>query len=154
MRAVGIAFGAVVLLATACGPPTPDEERIRQQIEAMKRAVDEGNTRAFVQPLAEDFGARGRDLDRRGVRLLINRELRAHEKLSARVFDIEVELQGADRARATFHAVTTGGSGLIPDTGGWYRVESGWRRSGDEWLLISADWERVAGRRGARRGSG
>jgi hypothetical protein len=56
-------------------------------------------------------------------------------------------MQGEDRATATMHAVTTGGSGLIPETGGWYRVTTGWRLDDGEWMLISASWETIAGRR-------
>ena len=36
----------------------------------------------------------------------------------------------------------TGGAGWLPEQGSVYRVETGWRRSGDDWLLTSARWER------------
>lgn len=143
----GLPLALVVLgLLAACGPDAPDEERIRARIEGMQTALSEGNVRAFVAPLAEDFTAATRNLDRRAARLLLRREMMVHDRLKARLADIEVTLHGEDRATATMHAVTTGGSGLIPDTGGWYRVTTGWRLDDDEWMLISASWETVAGR--------
>lgn len=142
------AFLAVLCLAllTACGERLPAEERIRERIESMQADLAEGNARSFMAPIAEDFTAATRNLDRRAAGLLLRREMLAHESLRARLADIEVELQGESRATATMHAVVTGGTGLIPDTGGWYRLTTGWRLEDDEWMLISARWETVAGR--------
>jgi len=145
----GARFAAMILgalMLAACAPEPPSEEQIRHQISAMQAALAEGDAGDFMAPVAEDFTAASRNLDRRAARLLLRREMLAHQQLKARLFDIEVELQGSDRATATLHVVTTGGSGLIPDTGAWYRVTTGWRLDGDEWMLISARWDTVAGR--------
>lgn len=136
----------LAMAVAGCGPELPDETQIRGRIGLMQEALDEGDVRTFLSPIAEDFSVEGRDIDRRGARVLLNRELRAHEKLKARLFDIEIELHGEDRATASMHAVTTGGSGLIPETGRWYRIDSGWRREDGDWMLISARWESVAAR--------
>ena len=136
---------ALMLLLSACSRP-PDETQIRTALEGMSAAVAEADARAFMRPLAEDFTADAWDLDRRGVRLLLLRELRAHQRARARLFDIEVELVGEDRAVARFQSVLTGGSGLIPEQGSWYRVETAWRRRGNDWQMINASWERIAGR--------
>ncbi len=141
---------AVVLLVlglTGCGASTPDQEQIRAEIRGMAEALADGNVRGVLAPISDDFTGVTWDLDRRGARLLLLRELRAHQQLRARVFDIEIDVRGEDRAVASMHAVLTGGSGLIPDTGRWYRVDTGWRRDGRDWMLVSAEWEPVAGRR-------
>lgn len=144
----GLPLALLVLgLLAGCGPDASDEERIRARIEAMQSALSEGNVRAFVAPVADDFTASTRNLDRRAARLLLRREMMAHDRLKARLADIEITLVGDNRATATMHAVTTGGSGLIPETGGWYLVTTGWRLDDDEWMLISASWETIAGRR-------
>ncbi|RFF26822.1 MULTISPECIES: nuclear transport factor 2 family protein [unclassified Wenzhouxiangella] len=145
LRSAGLC-GVCLLLLAACNEPLPDEERIRNRIETMQADLAEGNARSFFSPVAEDFSAATRNLDRRAARLLLRREMLAHESLKARLFDIEIELQGEGRATATMHAVLTGGSGLIPDTGSWYRVTTGWRLDDGDWMLISARWETVAGR--------
>lgn len=144
MRAC-LALLCIAMLA-ACGERPPAEQQIRNRIEAMQADLAEGKARSFMAPIAEDFSAATRSLDRRAAGLLLRREMLAHDSLKARVADLEVTLQGEKRATATMHAVLTGGSGLIPDTGGWYRLTTGWRLDDDDWMLISARWETVAGR--------
>ncbi len=134
-----------VVLLVACARPA-DEDRIRQHLDAMIDALADQNARAFMAPLADDFSADTWNLDRRGARLLLNREMRAHQRIRVRLFDIRIDLVQEDRATASFQAVLTGGSGLIPEQGSWYRVATGWRRQGSDWELITASWERVAGR--------
>jgi hypothetical protein len=137
---------AVLLLLVACGEPPPPEQRIRDRIGSMQAALEAGSASDFLDPMAEDFDAATRSLDRRAAGFLLRRELLAHQRLKARLVDIDVELQGSDRATASFDAFTSGGTGLIPDTGGWYRVTTGWRLDDDDWMLISARWEAVVGR--------
>ncbi len=138
-------LAALVVVLAACARPD-DETRIRQHIDSMTSALAEANQRAFMAPLAEDFSAETWDLDRRAVQLLLMREFRTHDRIRARVFDIDVELFEDGRAQASFQAVLTGGSGLLPEQGSWYRVSTGWHHSDADWELISARWERVAGR--------
>jgi hypothetical protein len=141
--AVGIVL--LLLALTACSRP-PAEEQIRNTLDEMSEAIAQGDVSAFLDPVAEDFAGDTWQLDKRGARLLLMREMRAHEQLRARLIDIQIELASADRATATFQAVLTGGTGLLPDDGGWYRVETGWRLDGADWTLINAQWERVIGR--------
>jgi hypothetical protein len=134
------------LTLVACADPGSPEDQIRQRLDDMVEALAEGNARRFLAPLAEDFGAETWNLDPRGVRLLLQREMRAHQRLRARLVDMSIQLHGDERASAEFNAILTGGSGLIPDRGGWYRVRTGWRLDDNEWMLISASWEEVLGR--------
>lgn len=143
MRAVFVV--ALVVLLAACNRPD-DEARVRQHLETMSAALAEADRRAFMGPLAEDFTAETWNLDRAGVRLLLAREFRRHDRIRARLFDIDVDLFDDGRATATFQVVLTSGSGLLPEQGSWYRVTTGWRRGTADWELISARWERVAGR--------
>ncbi len=136
---------ALIVVLAACARPD-DETRIRQHIDSMTSALADADRRAFMAPLAEDFSAETWDLDRRAVQLLLVREFRTHDRIRARVFDVDVELFDDGRARTSFQAVLTGGSGVLPEQGSWYRVTTGWRRQNADWELISARWERVAGR--------
>lgn len=133
------------MLLVGCARPAA-EDQIRQTLLDMAAAVGQGEANAFMAPVAADFAADTWQLDRRGARLLLVREMRARQRMRVRLLDIEVELAGEDRASARFHAVLTGGTGLIPDEGSWYRVTTGWRRNGADWELINATWDRVAGR--------
>jgi len=144
-RILGLSVLSCALLI-ACSERPPAEEQIHNRIKAMQSALAEGSVRSFMAPVAEDFTAATRNLDRRAAGLLLRREILAHKSLKARLFDIEIEMQGQSRATATLHAVLTGGTGLIPETGSWYKVTTGWRLDEDEWMLISVRWETVAGR--------
>jgi hypothetical protein len=145
MKALRTCVGLLValFLLAGCSPPSSDEEQIRQRLDDMVQALADRNARAFMAPIAEDFGSETWNLDLRGVRLLLQREMRAHDRLRARLVDVSVQMHGEDRASAEFNAILTGGSGLIPHRGGWYQVRTGWRRDGNDWMLISASWEEV-----------
>lgn len=136
---------ALLIVLVGCARPAT-EQQIRQTLLDMATALEQGQTNDFMAPVAADFAADTWQLDRRGVRLLLIREMRARQRIRVRLLDIEVELAGEDRASARFHAVLTGGTGLIPEQGSWYRVTTGWRRDGADWALINATWERMAGR--------
>jgi len=131
----------VLLLVAACGEDLGDETRIRNAIEGMTEAIERGNVQAFMAPVADDFAAVNGGLDRRGLGLLVRRERLAREAIRVRRGDTEVELVGNARARASFRVLATGGSGLLPDEGRLWRVETGWRKDQGEWKLISAEWE-------------
>ncbi|QOC24013.1 hypothetical protein IC757_07900 [Wenzhouxiangella sp. AB-CW3] len=137
---------ATIALLSACSTPGADEDQIAATLQEMAAALADGDVRGVIAPVAEDFTGISGDFDRRSARLLLMREQQAREQLNARLFDVDVSLRGEGRAVASFQVVLTGGSGLIPETGRWYRVESGWRRDGGEWMLVSAEWEAVAGR--------
>jgi ketosteroid isomerase-like protein len=134
-----------LLVLAGCARPAA-EEQIRRTLQDMAQAAGEGDVGAFMAPVADDFAADTWQLDQRGARLLLIRETRARERIRVRLLDIEIEPASADRASARFHAVLTGGSGLVPDEGSWYRVTTGWRRDGADWELINASWDRVVGR--------
>ncbi len=141
-----VLIAVLAALTAACSPPPPDEQQILDRLDQMTTALAERNARATLAPLAEDFSGETWNLDQRAIRLLLQRELRSHERLRARLFDIDVELHGDDRASATFQLVLTGGSGMLPERGRWFQVQTGWRRDDGEWMLISAAWEDVIGR--------
>ncbi|QKK02699.1 MAG: hypothetical protein HND55_08590 [Pseudomonadota bacterium] len=141
------ACAAMLLTVAGCSDPAPDEEQILARIEAMQSALAEGRPRAFMAPVSEDFSGATLNLDRRAARLLLRREMLSHEQLRARLIDIDINVKDQNRATASFQAIVTGGSGLIPSTGRWYRVETGWRLEDGDWMLLSARWTPVAGSR-------
>jgi len=134
-------LAAVAVLLYGCGPELDDREHILHTIDAMTEAVEAGEVDDFMAPVADDFVAANGRLDRRALALLVRRERLARDSIRIRRVDTEVELVGESRAVASFRALATGGSGLLPDEGRFWRVETGWRREGDDWALISAQWE-------------
>ncbi len=134
-------LAAMLLLLAGCGPELDDETRILRTLDAMTEAVEQGDVDDFMTPVADDFVAVNGRLDRRALGLLVRRERLARDSIRVRRVDTQVELVGDSRAVASFRALATGGSGLLPDEGRFWRVETGWRRDGDDWTLISAEWE-------------
>lgn len=135
----------VVLSLQACGPEPPDEQRIRAVLDSMTQALEDRQASEVLEPLADDFVGETWDLDRRALRMILRREMLAHDRLRARLFDVDIELLSPDRATVSFQVLLTGGSGIVPREGRWFQVETGWRQDAD-WRLISARWESVIGR--------
>lgn len=137
--------GCLALVLCACGTDLDDETRIEQTIAAMTEALEQGDVSDFMAPVADDFVAVNGRLDRRALGLLVRRERLARDAINIQRLDTRVEIfahEGTDaRAVASFRALATGGTGLLPDEGRFWKVETGWRRDGDDWVLISAEWE-------------
>ncbi|MEX0916048.1 MAG: nuclear transport factor 2 family protein [Wenzhouxiangellaceae bacterium] len=133
--------GVLIVMLAGCGAELDDETRIRQILDDMIEALEQGDVGDFMAPVAEDFVAVNGRLDRRALGLLVRRERLARDAIRVRRVDTEIELVGDSRARVSFRALATGGSGLLPDEGRLWRVETGWRRDDGEWKLISAEWE-------------
>ena len=129
-------------LLVAC-TRTPDEQRIRDAIDAMQTAASERTPKDFLRHVADDFTGDHGALDRGGVANLLRGLMLRHASISALIGPIDIEIDG-DRATARFPLTLTGGSGsLLPDSAGQYRFETGWRRDGGDWLCHHAQWERV-----------
>ena len=145
----GAAIPILLLLAllAGCGAPPPAEQRILETLSDMESALEAGEVGAFMDPIAEDFIAENGALDRRALGLLVRRERMARNRIAITRFEPEVELHGDDRATAAFRALATGGSGLLPDEGQLWRIETAWRLDDDEWRLIGASWRRALGER-------
>lgn len=139
--APGLAAGCLAaLLLAGCGPTLDDESHIEQTIDEMTEALERGNVSDFMAPIADDFMTANGRMDRRALGLLVRRERLARDAIQVRRLDTRIEIIGETRAIASFRALATGGSGLLPDEGRFWTVETGWRREGSEWALISAEW--------------
>lgn len=109
----------------------------------MTAAIESGDIDDFMAPVADDFLAADGRIDRRALGLLARRERLAREAVRVRRVDTRVDLVTDQRAVAVFNALATGGSGLLPDEGRLWRVETGWRLDSGRWRMISARWDPV-----------
>lgn len=143
LRGCWLLLIASCLLICACSR-APPEQALRTRIDAMSDAVQQRQVGDFMDAVAEDFVGNG-GLDRRGLQRLLQLQVLGNALIGATIGPIEVTLRD-DRAEARFEVLLTGGSGrLLPERASAYRVVSGWRRDGDDWLLYSAQWEPVGG---------
>lgn len=126
------------MLLAACHR-TPPEQALRDTIAKMQAAGEARDVDALFEPIAEDFaGSEG--MDRKAFRRYLTLMSMQNKRVGVGLGPIEVKLFG-DRATATFNATITGGQGFLPEQAQVYAIETGWRRDGDEWKLISATWK-------------
>jgi hypothetical protein len=141
-RVLLAAFALLLVVLAGCSRPAP-EEALRRTIATMQEAAEGRDADGLVDHLAEDFvgpGGMDRDRFRRYAALvwLRNREV------GITLGPLDVEVTG-EHARVRFTAATRGGTGLLPDSGNLYQVDTAWRIQGGEWRMISADWDGAMG---------
>jgi len=131
--------GLLVLLGSC--RRTPDEERIRQNIAAMRQAMEDRTPRVFMAHVDDDFVGNDANIDKAALANILRVEVLRNDQVGVTLGPIDVEMQG-DRATARLTATFTGGSGgLLPERGSVYTITSGWKRKGSEWICFSARWE-------------
>jgi hypothetical protein len=130
----------ILVLLGACSR-TPDEQRIRESIEAMQKAAEERNPRAFLTFVSEDFIGNDAEFDKAALANLLRVEVFHGDKVGVTLGPIDIDVQD-DRATAHVTATLTGGSGgLLPERGAIYDITSGWKRRGRDWVCYSGRWE-------------
>jgi hypothetical protein len=134
-------FLAALLLLSAGCTRTPDEQRIREAVEAMRRAIVEHSPRAFLAHVSDDFVGNDATIDKAALGNLLRVEVLRNDQVGVMLGPIDVELDG-DRATVRVAATFTGGSGgLLPERGSVYSISSGWKRNGSDWVCLSAKWQ-------------
>ena len=138
-RRIAWLLAACTLLA-ACRA-TPPEEALRSAVAQLEAGMEARDADALGDVLADDFA--GPDgMDRRAALRMARLTFLRQRDVGVALGPLEVTLL-EDHATVRFTAALTGGSGgWLPDSGSLYRVETGWRREGGDWLMTSARWER------------
>lgn len=133
-------FVVACALLGGCSAPPP-EEALRAAVSELEAAIESRDAGALEDVLADDFA--GPDgMDRAAAERLGRVTFLRQRDVGVALGPLDVALLD-DHATVRFTAALTGGSGgWIPESGSVYRVETGWRRDGDDWLLTSARWER------------
>ena len=128
---------------------TPPEERLRQVIAASQHDLEARDAATLSGKVADDFvGPEG--MDRTGLRRAAQAAFLRYRAVGVTLGPMQVDM-AADSRHATvrFTAALTGGDGaVLPESARLYRVESGWRQTGDAWELTSMRWT------GSERGQG
>lgn len=129
-----------VLIFTACSH-TPDEQRIRMDIDTMRQAIEERRPRDFMEFVAADFTGNDGTVDREGLHNILRGLALRNDAIGIVLSDITVQLQGT-RATVKLVATFTGSAGgPIPDHAAIYTITSGWKKQGSDWRCNNATWE-------------
>lgn len=128
----------LLLAASGCRPASP-ETQLREDVAALETAIEARDAGAVAGFLAEDFVGPG-GLDRAGARRLAALHFLRHRDVGVATGPLDVALQG-DHATVGGNVVLTGGAGgLVPRSGDFRQVTTGWRLRDGEWRMTSIDW--------------
>ena len=138
----GIAFG---LLAACGGDPSTPEQEVRDWIEAMHVAAEAKDRRAIIKRVSEAY-VDGRGNSRSDVENILRGVFLRQSSISIlpHIESIEIEAGTIAEAVVTVAMAGTNNSalGLSADA---YRFALELEKSGNEWLLIAAQWGELGG---------
>lgn len=129
---------ALGMVLAAC-QRTPPEQRLRATIAGLQSAIEQHDASALQDAMAEDFIGHG-GLDRDGARRMAVGTFLRYRDVGVSLGPLDIDLR-QEHATVRFTAALTGGSGILPDSGQVYDVETGWRLEGGDWLLVNAQWK-------------
>jgi hypothetical protein len=134
-------FRAIALLVLLAGcARTPDEVRIRAALESMQKAAEARRPADVLEHVAADFTGNNGDMDRDSLSQLLRLQLLSRQGVSVVSGPVEIVIDD-DRATAKFDVTLSDRSGRwIPGGSETYRIVSGWRREGSDWLCYNATW--------------
>jgi hypothetical protein len=130
----------LALCLSACSK-APDEQQIREAIEAMAEAVEQQSPGGLVEDVAEDFIGPRPEVDRDRLQNMARVMMLRNQTIYVLITNIDVQLVDEERATALVNAMLTGGSGLLPERGERIEVNSTWRKIDGRWQLVRADWD-------------
>lgn len=131
------AFAALALLLAACASDTP-EQRLRDTIAAMEKAVESKAPGDFIEHVSADFSGDGGSFDRQSLRGFLTAQMMNKQAIGVTLGPLDVKVIG-ERAIVRVDALVTGGGGVIPDSGEHLDIESGWKLVDGEWVCYSAE---------------
>ncbi len=126
-----------------CAENLSVEQQVIATLEAMEEAAEEGQHFEFMGHVADSFRGQSGSMDRRAFQRFMIFQINQNRRLQAQFFPIYVRESGPDLATAHFRILVTGGSGLLPESGQLFEVETQWLRDGGDWMLDQADWQPV-----------
>lgn len=132
----------IAVMAQAGCSRAPAEQRLRETIASMEKAIEAADAAGFLSGVASDFSGNGGAYDRRQLHATLRGLFLRHRDIGVVLGPLDVVMHGEERATVVVSAVVTGGSGgLLPETGQRLRIESGWRQDDGEWRCITASWQ-------------
>ncbi|MCF6225036.1 MAG: hypothetical protein L3J22_01860 [Xanthomonadales bacterium] len=156
IRRLALLF-AVLLLQGCSEEPYNYSESLRQQINQLELALNQGESDAVLDAVAADFRSEHFP-DRRQLSLFMLRQRRQHSRITLRSGPavIQVQFVSEDQSKAatiitataSFQSLLTGGGGWLPHSGQFYHFVTHWRwrdnaKEGNEWELVEAQWKEV-----------
>lgn len=131
----------LILLLTACGHKS-DEDLIKQNLDQAIEAVKTRQPKAVVEHLTTDFLGQER-MSVEDVRRFMIAQFFRNQKINIVTTGLNITVDNAQQAHASFRVVVTGGVDWIPERLDYYRVETDWVKQDGDWLIRTANWKPV-----------
>jgi hypothetical protein len=130
-----------VFVLCGCDKELSVEQHIIASLRNMEAAAEQGEHFEFMGFVSESFSAQYSSMDRRAFHRFMIFQINQNRRLQAQFFPINVQQINERLASARFNLLVTGGSGLLPESGQLFDVETHWALEGSEWMLTKADWD-------------
>ncbi len=148
-----LSFIAAACITACDDTPFNYAEDLRQQINTMELAFNDGQVKSVIDAVADDFHSEYFS-DRRQLQIFVLRQRQKHTRLTSLSSPAVIKLQfdaenNSDlTATASFKSLLTGGGGWLPTSGQFYQFDTDWRwqdnaATGEHWQLIHAQWTEV-----------
>lgn len=149
----GVLLLGALVLSACTDKPYNYSESLRQQINSLELAFNQGESDTVLDAVASDFHSEYFP-ERRQLKLFMFRQRQQHSRLTIRSGPAVIQLHFATEdlskitATASFQSLLTGGGGWLPHSGQFYHFVTNWRwredgREGMEWELVEARWKEV-----------
>lgn len=154
MTAIRLALLLGAFFLTGCtDKPFNYPESLRQQINSLELAFNQGKSQAVLDAVAVDFQSEYFP-ERRQLKLFMLRQRQQHSRLIMLSGPAVIQVRFASEdlskitATASFQSLLTGGGGWLPHSGQFYHFVTDWRwredaQEGMEWELVKARWTEV-----------
>ena len=136
----GLLLSAVFAMLSGCEKPPMDEQAlIQQRLQQMAQAVERRQVSGFLEGIHSDFRGQGtiRKANLAGLLLI---QFRQHASISVRLSDIEIQLDGEQRATVKLIAHLSGQGGWLGQSRELH-IQSRWQKVDSEWQVERARWQ-------------
>jgi hypothetical protein len=135
-----ILWVVLMLLTLGACSKTPPEESLRRTIGEMQAAIERRDAGTLSDGIAQDFiGPDG--MDRTAARRLAQLVFLQNTSVGVTLGPLDVALKPGGATVTCTAAMTGGHTALLPTSGQVYDVTMQWRQQGEDWELVSAEWE-------------
>ncbi len=131
-------FLVLVFVLCACAK-TPNEQLLRETIDAMQAAGEARDGSAFMAFVSDDFSGQNASMDRRALAAYMLGIRMRTENIGVTRTKTTITMQG-ERAKVELALLVTDGGKILPAQGQFVSAQTQWRFSGGAWQLASANW--------------
>lgn len=138
MRLSLILLGVCFLVA--CAPPPDDETQIRGQLDILLQAARDRQVEPLMAILADDFSGKGREpVNRQAVRQFLAYHFLRNPNVHVLASNLNLDIL-PPTAKVSLEVAVAGGSGVMPERGQIYHLQTEWQKRSEGWRLTRAEW--------------